>query len=88
MMAFTHPGLAAKIALETLGSESGLGPERFEPLPIARSGALERFADLPQIARIFGKDIQRVFTACKRQESGEFRRRISEVEYDAYLQNA
>ena len=57
-------------------------------LPIAWSGAVDRFADSPAIAGIFGADFQRVFTACKRQEISEFRKRISDVEYDAYLKNA
>ncbi len=58
------------------------------PLPIAWSGAVDRFGDSPHIAGIFGADFQRVYTACKRQEIAEFRRRISDVEYDAYLKNA
>ena len=57
-------------------------------LPIAWSGAVDRFAESPAIAGIFGADFQRVFTACKRQEISEFRKRISDVEYDAYLKNA
>ncbi len=57
-------------------------------LPIAWSAALDKFADSPYIASIFGADFQRVFTACKRQEVNEMRRRISDVEYDAYLETA
>jgi len=49
---------------------------------------VDRFADSPHIAGIFGEKFQQVFTACKRQEINEFRRRISDVEYDAYLKNA
>ncbi|MDE8349781.1 MAG: glutamine synthetase family protein [Acidocella sp.] len=70
---------------ETFGDKrSPLAP----PLPIAWSTAVDRFAASTHIAGIFGADFQRVFTACKRQEINEFRRRISDVEYDAYLKNA
>ncbi len=58
------------------------------PLPIAWSGAVERFAASPAMAEVFGETFQRYFTACKRQEISEMRKRISDVEYDAYLKNA
>ncbi len=58
------------------------------PLPIAWSGALDRFAASANMGDIFGTDFQRYYTACKRQEISELRKRISDVEYDAYLKNA
>ncbi len=58
------------------------------PLPIAWSSAVERFAQSEVIAKIFGAEFQRLYTACKRQEISEMRKRISDVEYDAYLKNA
>jgi glutamine synthetase len=83
-------------ALDGIESQADPGPETFgdkrsplaPPLPIAWSGAVDKFAASPHIAGIFGADFQRVFAACKRQEIGEIRRRISDVEYDAYLKNA
>jgi glutamine synthetase len=70
---------------ETLGDRTGaLAPK----LPIAWSGATERFANSTCAAKIFGERFQSIFTACKRQEIAEFRRRVSDVEYDAYLKNA
>lgn len=66
------------------GSRSPAAP----PLPIAWSGAVERFANSAAIGEIFGKEFQRYFTATKRQEISELRKRISDVEYDAYLKNA
>jgi glutamine synthetase len=71
--------------LETFGDKRS---PQAPPLPIAWSSAVDKFASSPYIGRIFGADFQRVFTACKRQEISEFRRRISDVEYDAYLKNA
>ncbi|HUW80094.1 MAG TPA: glutamine synthetase family protein [Acidocella sp.] len=83
-------------ALDGIESKADPGPETIgdkrsplaPPLPIAWSSAVDKFAESPYITGIFGADFQRVFTACKRQEIGEFRRRISDVEYDAYLKNA
>ena len=70
---------------ETIGVKRGA---HVPSLPIAWSSALDRFANSPHMARIFGTAFQQCFAACKRQEIGEFRRRISDVEIDAYLQNA
>ena len=83
-------------ALLGLETKADPGPETFgqqrsphaPPLPIAWSGAVAKFAESAAIANIFGADFQRLFTACKRQEISEMRKRISDVEYDAYLKNA
>ncbi len=83
-------------ALAGIENMTDPGPETFgnhrspeaPPLPIAWSGAVDRFAESRHIAGIFGAEFQKVFTACKRQEISEFRKRISDVEYDAYLKNA
>ena len=57
-------------------------------LPISWSGAFDRFASSDQMRDIFGEKFHHYFIAAKRQEIGEFRRRISDVEYDAYLESA
>lgn len=57
-------------------------------LPIAWSAAVDKFANSAQMRDIFGADFQRYFIAAKRQEITEFRQRISDVEYDAYLESA
>jgi glutamine synthetase len=83
-------------ALAGIENKTDPGPETFgdkrspqaPKLPIAWSGAVEKFAASKHIAGIFGADFQKFFAACKRQEISEFRRRISDVEYDAYLKNA
>jgi len=83
-------------ALDGIQNQTDPGPETFGDqrspaaprLPIAWSGAVEKFAASKHITGIFGADFQKFFTACKRQEISEFRRRISDVEYDAYLKNA
>ncbi|MDD2705140.1 MAG: glutamine synthetase family protein [Acidocella sp.] len=70
---------------ETLADKRG--PEA-PPLPIAWSSAVDKFADSAIIGDSFGTEFQRFFTATTRREIGEFRRRISDVEYDAYLKTA
>jgi glutamine synthetase len=70
---------------ETFGDKTGALAPR---LPIAWTAACDRFAGSACAAKIFGAPFQSIFTACKRQEIAEFRRRISDVEYDAYLKNA
>ncbi|HQT64907.1 MAG: glutamine synthetase [Acidocella sp. 20-57-95] len=83
-------------ALAGLEGKIDPGPESFgdkrskqaPQLPIAWSNAVDQFATSSHITGIFGADFQKYFTACKRQEISEMRRRISDVEYDAYLKNA
>ncbi len=83
-------------ALLGLETQADPGPESFgltrsadaPPLPIAWSTAVDRFAASETIRQIFGADFQRLYTACKRQEISEMRKRISDVDYDAYLKNA
>ncbi len=70
---------------ESIGDKTGAAAPK---LPIAWSAATERFATSSRAAAIFGPQFQGIFAACKRQEIDEFRRRISDVEYDAYLKNA
>jgi glutamine synthetase len=83
-------------ALDGMEQKIDPGPETFGSirspkaprLPIAWSSAVDHFANSPHIASIFGENFQKYFTACKHQEISEFRRRISDVEIDAYLKNA
>ena len=83
-------------ALHGIETNADPGPESFGSLrsphaprlPIAWSAAVDQFAESPHIATIFGANFQKYFTAAKRQEVNEFRRRISDVELDAYLKNA
>lgn len=84
---------SALIGLET---KADPGPESHgltrspsaPPLPIAWSSAVEKFSRSEIIRKIFGEEFQRLYTACKHQEISEMRKRISDVEYDAYLKNA
>ncbi len=83
-------------ALDGIQNKTDPGPETFgnkrsplaPRLPIAWSGALDHFADSKHLAGSFSADFQRLFAAVKHQEINEFRRRISDVEIDAYLTTA
>ncbi len=92
-LAFTSLLGSALLGLE---EKADPGPESFglkrskdaPPLPIAWTTAVDRFAGSPVIGKIFGAEFQRLYVACKRQEISEMRKRISDVEYDAYLTEA
>ncbi len=83
-------------ALDGIEQQENPGPETFGDqrspqaprLPIAWSSAADHFADSKQLTGSFTPDFQRLYAACKRQEISEVRRRISDVEIDAYLTTA
>jgi glutamine synthetase len=58
-----------------------------EKLPINWDDAIDAFDDSDAMGRYLGGAYQDLFSACKRQEQLEFRRRVTDVEYDAYLQS-
>ena len=65
------------------------GEERdgHETLPINWDDAIDEFDASEVLGEYLGADYQDLFSACKRQEQAEFRRRVTDVEYDAYLQS-
>ncbi len=56
-------------------------------LPFNWDDALDAFEASPVMADYLGADYQKLFAATKWQEQSEFRRRVTDVEYDAYLQS-
>jgi glutamine synthetase len=56
-----------------------------EVLPINWDDALDAFVSSEVMGRYLGAEYQHLFSACKRQEQAEFRRRVTDVEFDAYL---
>jgi glutamine synthetase len=54
-------------------------------LPINWDDAIDAFDASDVMGEYLGLDYQDLFSACKRQEQAEFRRRVTDVEYDAYL---
>jgi glutamine synthetase len=56
-------------------------------LPVNWDDAIDMFDASAEMGEYLGGDYQDLFSACKRQEQAEFRRRVTDVEYDAYLQS-
>ena len=59
----------------------------FGALPVNWDDAIDEFDASDVLGEYLGLDYQDLFSACKRQEQAEFRRRVTDVEYDAYLQS-
>jgi len=57
-------------------------------LPVYMPEAVRLFADSDFIRNSLGAELQRIFTLTKEQEIAEFRRRISPLEYQTYLEKA
>ncbi len=58
-----------------------------EALPFNWDDAIDAFDESDTMQDYLGAAYQDLFSACKRQEQLEFRRRVTDVEYDAYLQS-
>jgi len=56
------------------------------PLPVYMQDALTAFSESDFIRAALGGELQRIFTLTKQQEIEEFRRRITALEYQSYLQ--
>ncbi len=61
--------------------------EGYPILPVNWDDAIDAFDASDVMGEHLGLDYQDLFSACKRQEQAEFRRRVTDVEYDAYLQS-
>lgn len=61
---------------------------RAPSLPTNFDEAVGLFAQSGFASFFLGERYQRLFVACKRQEQAEFLRRVTDVEYDAYLQTS
>jgi glutamine synthetase len=56
-----------------------------EPLPNNWDYALELFAASHFTEECLGADYKALYLACKNQELAEFRGRVTDVEYDAFI---
>ena len=56
------------------------------PLPVYMQDALTAFSESDFIRAALGGELQRIFTLTKQQEIEEFRRRITALEYQSYLE--
>ncbi len=66
---------------------SGEEREGHEVLPFNWDDAIDAFDASKVMGHYLGAEYQDLFSACKAQEQAEFRRRVTDVEYDAYLQS-
>lgn len=57
-----------------------------EKLPIYMQDAVKIFSESDFIRSSLGSELQRIFTLTKMQEIAEFRRRITQLEYQSYLE--
>ena len=57
-----------------------------ESLPLYLPEAIKLFQESDFIQRNLGKELQRIYSLSKLQENAEFRLRISELEYQSYLE--
>jgi len=57
-----------------------------EILPIYLSDAIELFESSKFITRNLGPELQRIYSLSKWQENAEFRRKITDLEYQSYLE--
>lgn len=60
--------------------------ERLPKLPADWASAVDAFEDGPLVPRIFDKEMQSMFVACKRQETSGFATQVIDLEYSAYLE--
>ncbi len=85
MLAGAHYGISHQVEPATqMYSEDA---EEFERLSVNWDDGIELFEVSEFIAEYLGPEYQRLYTACKKQELNEFRLRVTDVEYDAYLRN-
>jgi glutamine synthetase len=92
-----NPYLVLAVILEgaLAGIESGIQPgepliadqhtEAHQPLPKNWDHALDIFAVSTFAAMALGADYKALYLACKNQELEEFRGRVTDVEYDAFI---
>lgn len=57
-----------------------------ETLPVYIQDAVKKFSDSDFIRDNLGGELQRIYTLTKEQEIAEFRRRITDLEYQSYLE--
>ncbi|MCB1732780.1 MAG: glutamine synthetase, partial [Halieaceae bacterium] len=56
-----------------------------DPLPVYMPEAVKLFSESEFIRKATGPELQRIFTLTKEQEIAEFRKRITALEYQSYL---
>ncbi|MFK8049526.1 MAG: glutamine synthetase family protein [Halioglobus sp.] len=78
-------GMQQKLSPPLPVSGDGYSQEK-ETLPVYIQDALKIFHESEFIKDNLGDELQRIFTLTKEQEISEFRRRITDLEYQSYLE--
>ena len=86
MLAAAYDGIVNKIdpGKPFTGNVYASGAKR---LPSSWEASLEVFEKSKFIAKYIGRDYQKLYLACKRQEKEQLERQVSSLEYDAYLRD-
>ncbi|GEO82062.1 glutamine synthetase family protein [Pararhodospirillum oryzae] len=84
LLASAHRGLVARSEPPPPARPGDPVPDS-QRLPALWERSIERFATSTFITEYLGARFQSVFVATKRQELDEYRLRVTDVEYDAYL---
>lgn len=78
-------GMQQKLSPPLPISGDGYSQEK-ETLPVYIQDAVKLFHESQFIKNNLGEELQRIFTLTKEQEISEFRRRITDLEYQSYLE--
>ncbi|MFT4824071.1 MAG: glutamine synthetase [Halioglobus sp.] len=78
-------GMQQKLSPPLPISGDGYSQEK-ETLPVYIQDAVKLFHESEFIKNNLGEELQRIFTLTKEQEIAEFRRRITDLEYQSYLE--
>jgi glutamine synthetase len=94
----TNPYLALAVLLSAVmdGIEQNISPgdpvsgdgysQETETLPVYMPDAVQLFSESDFVRNSLGPELQRIYTLTKEQELAEFRKRITQLEYQSYLE--
>jgi glutamine synthetase len=78
-------GIREKLSPDEPISGDGYAQEEGR-LPVYMPDAVKMFSESAFIRTALGSELQRIFTLTKEQEIAEFRRRITTLEYQSFLE--
>jgi glutamine synthetase len=85
LLAAMMEGMQQKLVPDNPVTGDGYSQET-ELLPVYMQDAVKRFGESNFIKTNLGSELQRIYTLTKEQEIAEFRRRITALEYQSYLE--
>ena len=85
LLAAMREGILATVSPGKPVTGDGYAKEK-KTLPVDMPDAVRLFSKSDFIRKAMGAEFQRIFTLTKEQEIAEFRRRITTLEYQSYLE--